>query len=63
MHLAQIAFVVRGYAELMITHYSLHVFRYGVSNLDFADRVVFLTVNGRSIEVLRRSHLFSIHQL
>ena len=52
MHLTQIAFVVRGYAELMITHYSLHVFWYGVSNLDFADRVVFLTVDGRNIEVL-----------
>ena len=63
MHLTQIAFVVRGYAELMITHYSLHVFWYGVSNLDFADRVVFLAMDGRNIKVLSRSHFFSIHKL
>ena len=52
MHLAQIASVVRGYAELMITHYSLHVFRDGVSNFDAADRGVFIAMNVRTIEVL-----------
>ena len=61
MHLAQIASVVRGYAELMITHYSLHVFRDGVSNFDAADRGVFIAMNVRTIEVLGRFHLFPIH--
>ena len=61
MHVAQITSVVRGYAELMIIHYSLHVFWDGVSDLDAADRVL-LSVNSRSaLKVLGRPHLFPIH--
>ena len=62
MHVAQITSVVRGYAKLMIIHYSFHVFRDGVPDLDAADRSVFLSVNSRSaLKVLGRPHLFPIH--
>ena len=54
--------MVGGYAKLMITHYSLHVFWDGVSNFNAAYQVILLAMNGRPTrKVLRRLQLFLIH--